>query len=45
LFWAADARPGALFGAAFYPLYGGFFVIVGLLCWSYAKKNALFGAE
>jgi hypothetical protein len=45
LFWTADARPGALFGAAFYPLYGGFFVIVGLLCWSYAKKNALFGAE
>ena len=29
LFWAGEARPGALFGAAFYPLYGGFLVIVG----------------
>jgi hypothetical protein len=42
LFWAKEARPGALFGAAFYPLYGGFFLLVGFLCWSYAKKNALF---
>ena len=41
LFWAADARPGALFGAAFYPLYGGFFVIVGGLCIAYARRNRL----
>ena len=41
LFWAADARPGAAFGAAFYPLYGGFFVVVGGLCISYAKQNEL----
>ena len=42
LFWAAEARPGALFGAAFYPLYGGFFVIVGGLSAAYAKRNGLF---
>ncbi len=41
LFWAADARPGALFGAAFYPVYGGFFVIVGGLCINYAKRHSL----
>lgn len=41
LFWAAEARPGALFGAAFYPVYGGFFVIVGGLCVNYAKRHAL----
>lgn len=41
LFWAAEARPGALFGTAFYPLYGGFFVIVGSLCVNYAKRHAL----
>lgn len=42
LFWAAEARPGAFFGAAFYPVYGGFFVVVGFLCWSYAKRNNIF---
>ena len=43
LFWAAEARPGALFGAAFYPAYGGFLVIVGGLCAAYARRNRLFG--
>ena len=43
LFWAAEARPGALFGAAFYPAYGGFLVVVGGLCFTYAKRNRLFG--
>lgn len=42
LFWAGPARPGEFFGAAFYPVYGGIFVVVGLLCWRYAKTNALF---
>jgi len=42
LFHAADARPGAFFGAAFYPAYGGFLVIVGGLCWRYAQTNRLF---
>lgn len=42
LFWAADARPGMLLGAAFYPGYGGFFLLVGFLCWSYATRNGLF---
>ena len=41
LFWAADARPGQAFGAAFYPVYGGFLVIVGGLCASYSKRNEL----
>ena len=45
LFWAAEARPGALFGSAFYPVYGGFLVIVGGLCIAYAKRNKLFGQE
>ena len=43
LFWAGDARPGALFGAAFYPLYGGFLVIVGGLCLAYARRHRLLG--
>jgi hypothetical protein len=42
LFWAAEARPGAFFGALFYPVYGGFLVIVGGLCAAYAKRNGLF---
>jgi len=42
LFWAAEARPGQLFGAAFYPVYGIFFVVLAILCWLYAKKNELF---
>ena len=43
LFWAAEARPGALFGAAFYPAYGGFLIVVGGLCFTYARRNRLFG--
>ena len=43
LFWAAEARPGALFGAAFYPAYGGFLIVVGSLCFTYARRNRLFG--
>lgn len=42
LFWAGEARPGQLFGGAFYPLYGGFTVIVGWLCFGYAGRNKLF---
>jgi hypothetical protein len=42
LVWAGDLRPGQLFGAAFYPLYGGFMLIVGWLCLGYAKRNQLF---
>ena len=42
LFWAGPARPGQFFGAAFYPAYGGVFVVVGFLCWQYARKNNLF---
>jgi uncharacterized membrane-anchored protein YitT (DUF2179 family) len=42
LFWAAEARPGAFFGAAFYPLYGGVFVGLAVLCWHYAGRNDLF---
>ena len=42
LFWAGPARPGAFFGAAFYPLYGGVCLIFAFLCWQYARKNALF---
>jgi len=42
LAWAGDARPGQLFGSAFYPLYGGFALGVGALCIAYARRNALF---
>ena len=42
LFWAAPARPGQFFGAAFYPVYGGVCLIFGFLCWQYSRKNALF---
>lgn len=41
LFWAGEARPGAAFGAAFYPAYGGFTIIIGGLCLNYAKRHAL----
>lgn len=44
LFWAAEARPGAFFGAAFYPVYGGVFVGLAVLCWQYAGRNGLFTA-
>ncbi len=43
LVWARDARPGQLLGDAFYPLYGGFALGVGALCFLYARRNALFG--
>ncbi len=43
LVWAGEARPGEFFGTAFYPLYGGFALIVGGLCVIYAKRNGLFG--
>lgn len=42
LVWAGDFRPGELFGKAFYPLYGGFALIVGGLCVDYARRNSLF---
>ena len=42
LFWAAPARPGQFFRSRFLSVYGGVFVIVGFLCWQYAKKNDLF---
>ncbi len=42
LFWAAPARPGQFFGAAFYPLYGGVCIISTFLCWQYATRNQLF---
>lgn len=41
LTWAADFRPGQIFGKAFYPLYGGFALTVGGLCGAYAKRNGL----
>ncbi len=44
LVWAPDARPGQFFGAAFYPLYGGFALGVGTLCVLYARRNNLFGS-
>lgn len=43
LVWARDARPGQLLGEAFYPLYAGFALGVGTLCFLYARRNALFG--
>jgi len=43
LVWAGEARPGQFFGAAFYPVYGGFAVLVGWLCALYARRNRLFG--
>ena len=41
LFWAAEARPGQALGSAFYPVYGSFFDVVGILTWQYASKNEL----
>jgi hypothetical protein len=43
LVWARDARPGQLLGEAFYPIYAGFALGVGTLCFLYARRNALFG--
>ena len=45
LFWAAEARPGNLFGAAFYPVYGIFFLSTSILCLDYARRNKLFLSE
>ncbi|MEM6545293.1 MAG: hypothetical protein AAF680_10330 [Pseudomonadota bacterium] len=41
LVWASGARPGQLLGDAFYPIYGGFALIIGTLCFLYARQNAL----
>ncbi len=41
LFWAAEARPGQALGSGFYPVYGSFFAVVGILTWQYARKNDL----
>ena len=41
LVWARDARPGQLLGDAFYPVYGGFALGVGVLCFLYARRNDL----
>lgn len=43
LVWARDARPGQLLDDAFYPIYGGFALGVGTLCFLYARRNDLFG--
>jgi hypothetical protein len=40
LFWAA--RPREILGEIFLPVYGLVFVVLGTLCWLYAKKNELF---
>ena len=40
LFWAA--RPRAILGDAFLPVYGSLCVLFGFLAWQYARKNALF---
>ena len=45
LVWAPEARPGQFFGGAFYPIYGGFALVVGTLCVLYARRNDLFGAK
>jgi len=39
LFWAPDARPGQLLGAAFFPVYGSTCAILAFLCWQYARHN------
>ena len=41
--WAHDARPGQLLGEAFYPVYGGYVLVVGTLCFLYARRNDLLG--
>jgi len=40
LFWAATPRE--ILGDMFLPVYGLVFVVLGVLCWLYAKKNELF---
>ena len=40
LFWAKTPRE--ILGDAFIYVYGADFVLLGFLCWQYAKKNALF---
>jgi hypothetical protein len=41
LFWAATPRE--MLGQMFLPVYGLFFVVFAVLCWSYSRKNVLFG--
>jgi hypothetical protein len=41
LFWAGSARPGEFLGSAFYPVYGGLFLLITFTCSQYAKKNNL----
>ena len=40
LFWAKTPRE--MLGEAFLPIYGGVFVVLSFLCWTYSKKNRLF---
>lgn len=42
LFWADTARPGQFLGDAFYPVYGGLFILFSVLCITYARSNRLF---
>ncbi len=41
LFWAATPRE--ILGTLFLPVYGIAFLVLTGLCWTYSKKNALFG--
>jgi hypothetical protein len=41
LFWAATPRE--ILGGLFLPVYGVVFVVLSALCWTYSKKNGLFG--
>ncbi len=41
LFWAKTPRE--LLGDAFLPVYGAVFVVLGVLCFLYARRHALFG--
>ncbi len=40
LFWAATPRE--ILGEMFLPVYGLVFALLAVLCWFYARKNALF---
>ena len=40
LFWATTPRE--ILGEMFLPGYGLVFLVLGMLCWLYAKKNELF---
>ena len=41
LFWAATPRE--ILGGLFLPVYGVAFLVLTGLCWTYSKKNGLFG--